>query len=214
MISKHLFESQHAINKLASTEPYRNRVLAESESFVAIPTVGALVEGWLLIVPRRPSLSVGALPQKLRTELNYFCEEVATLLNEHYGPIALFEHGPATTQTEVGCGVDYAHVHLVPFRENLLKLTAEMFPLLDWRNTNGFSDCAKLHAAGKSYWYVNQPEYLEQPQIGTCENITPSQMFRKVIAKSLGRYGEYDWKSSPSVDLMKKTCQRLSNVFA
>ena len=36
--------------------------LVETENFVVVPSLGALVEGWLLIVPKAHHISYGALP--------------------------------------------------------------------------------------------------------------------------------------------------------
>ena len=209
-----MFESNFAKVELAETEPYRNLVIAESESFVAVPTIGALVEGWLLIVPREPSLSVGALTKERRSELQDFCDEVAITIEATYGPVAIFEHGPASHQTSVGCGVDYAHVHIAPIRHDLLKLSKQMFPQIEWTPAKGLSDTGPLHSKQKSYWYLHQIEYASSPVIGTCVGSHPSQMFRQVIALALGQPTKYDWKTNPGVDLMRQTCERLSQVPA
>ena len=178
------------------------------------PTVGALVEGWLLVVPRKPALSVGAMSGNERSELTTFCAEVSTLIQESYGPVVLFEHGPVAPQSSVGCGVDYAHVHLVPFRQNLLERTKRMFPEIVWREVSDFNDSAALHSIGKSYWYLYQPEYNLCPLIGVCDEVEPSQLFRKAIANTLVRPDDYDWKTNPFVEVMERTCEKLSQVTA
>ena len=92
----------------------------ESENLVAIPSLGSLVEGWLLIVPRMHFISTGAFPPDLHEEFATFKREVCARLTALYGEICAFEHGPYAPSRQVGCGVDHAHVHLVPVAFDLI----------------------------------------------------------------------------------------------
>src|SRR5438045_3937670 len=73
-----------------------DQVLLETHNFVAAPTLGAIVEGWLLLVPKRHCLSVGTLPEAYRTELMRLKDELWSVLEEAYGPVAAFEHGSSS----------------------------------------------------------------------------------------------------------------------
>ena len=75
---------------------------------------GPLVQGWLLVVPKDCHLCIGAPPVQLIAELIGFLDDVVSSVRTEYGPVAVFEHGPIRPLTAVGCGVDYAHVHVVP----------------------------------------------------------------------------------------------------
>lgn len=40
----------------------------ESRNFVVVPSLGSLVEGWMLLLPKKHLLSMGALPEELVAE--------------------------------------------------------------------------------------------------------------------------------------------------
>src|SRR5579862_8951840 len=86
--------------------------LFESPNFVAVPSLGALVEGWLLLIPKCHVLSLGSLPDSTHEELNEFKEFLYAALIQCYGSASAFEHGPIIEKSAVGCGVDHAHLHI------------------------------------------------------------------------------------------------------
>ena len=102
----------------ATTDYLRERpwdqVLHETDHFVVVPTVGALVEGWLLIITKQPYLCMGGMPTGEFHELSSLKELVCSVLSECYGDITVFEHGPSQPGQGVGCGVDHAHLHVLP----------------------------------------------------------------------------------------------------
>jgi len=98
----HSFKTPKAIAAFAATRDLWDTPLFESESFLALPTVGALVEGWLLVIPKTASLSFAHLFSHLLSELQGFLGEVVPVLESHYGS--------AKTGSTLGCGVDYAHL--------------------------------------------------------------------------------------------------------
>src|ERR1039458_10394749 len=120
MKNNHHFQTSHAIEAYAASRNLWDTSLFESRNFVAIPTVGALVEGWLLVVPRTPILSFARLSTPLFSELEIFLDEIIPAIQSVYGPVSVFEHGPSCAASVVGCGVDYAHLHLVPVDCDLL----------------------------------------------------------------------------------------------
>ncbi len=82
-----------------------NKPLLESRNFVAVPTLGHFVPGWLLIIPRKHYICVGSLSVQLRDELKELKIEAERLLSSIYGPIVKFEHGPSTKSTAGICVV-------------------------------------------------------------------------------------------------------------
>lgn len=60
---------------LESSEVVRqpwNDPLFETQNFIALPSVGALLEGWLLLVPKRHFILLGALPDLMLVEMQEF----------------------------------------------------------------------------------------------------------------------------------------------
>src|SRR3989442_10265909 len=103
-----------ALKNRTSAEDW-NDPLYESSGFVVIPSLGSLVKGWLLIVPKRHVISAAMLDEEAVAELGFITQRVAEILASHYGSAIVFEHGPSCVSREAGCGVDHAHVHMLPF---------------------------------------------------------------------------------------------------
>ncbi len=184
-----------------------DQVLFQSKNFVALPTLGAIVEGWILIVPKKHQLCMGALNKELFSELDMFRKKVYDVLSACYGPIVIFEHGPSNPEQQVGCGVDYAHLHMLPFKYNLIRKHDEIFSnYFKWNPINGMKDTSKFYKKGLPYLYVEQP--LGNAFITTHPNI-PSQLFRRVVASSIGHPERYDWKTYPEDKNIESTISTL-----
>jgi len=202
------FSSPIATNLFDDTRHIWNRILFESENFCAVPSLGALVEGWLLVVPKKEAICIGALETSLFSELHSFVGLVASRLQTVYGPVALFEHGPHVKDTAVGCGVDHAHLHLVPTRYSLLSGARELAPALRWRDAFGLPDTRAQFTHHRSYLFLEQPyggtSFLTN---GPC---IPSQLFRRVVSKCLGTSEKYDWKRFSQLQNISATIAALA----
>src|SRR5438045_3773794 len=108
--------------------------LGASDGYSAIASVGALVPGWILICPMEHRLNMSQLYADSRfTSLRL---ELAEKLRRRFdSPVRMFEHGPSCDASPTGCGVDHAHVHLVPHVFSLSEGVARMSDALDWRST-------------------------------------------------------------------------------
>src|SRR5690349_2831997 len=95
----------------SSARHFWDQPLFESPNFFAIPSLGALVEGWVLLVPRAHVVCSGALESRLLDEFAAMKEKLSALVRERYGTVSIFEHGPSVPGHDVGCTVDHAHLH-------------------------------------------------------------------------------------------------------
>jgi ATP adenylyltransferase len=179
----------------------------ESQNFVALPSLGSLVEGWLLLVPKTHFISLGALPEALVTEMDDMKAKVTAHVRNEYGEICVFEHGPAFASRKVGCTVDHAHLHIVPLAFNLAEATQPFMPHDSEWSKASWSECRVAHRAGKDYLYFEQQ--LGHGNISTHTDFG-SQVFRKAIASKIGRPDEFNWREHPELD----TVARTINVFA
>jgi len=187
--------------------PPWDKIHFQSKNFVVFTSLGALVEGWLLIVPKDHALCLGALSQQLHLELDELRGQVSLALEECYGPVTVFEHGPAQPCHSVGCGVDHAHLHILPTQINLIEGVKDIFPEpLNWESVRGVQETARLYKAGQPYLYVEQ-----SPGMGyvTTHPNLQSQMFRKVIARHIGRPEQYNWREFPGEANILSTIERL-----
>lgn len=185
-----------------------NSILFESEHFVAVPTIGALIEGWLLIITKRHYLCMGEIPDKLVEELDQFKCSVVQAVEDCFGPVAIFEHGPSEPKQAVGCGVDHAHLHIVPTDCDILRcLPGVLADDLQWAKGSGLRDARKPHSVGLEYLYVEQP--IGQASLASSRGFE-SQLFRRVIAHYLGVPDRYDWKLHSGAENIRRTVDRIT----
>jgi ATP adenylyltransferase len=135
-------------------------------------------------------------------EFILFRNRVASALENAFGPVACFEHGPATPCTSIGCGVDHAHLHLVATKLDLREGAARMAAGgLAWIPVDRLSILSHYHAEGLAYLYLQQfgKSWICSPEI------IESQLFRKVIATAVREPQKYDWKRHCFIPEVAKT---------
>lgn len=181
----------------------------ESESYVSIASIGALIEGWSLIVPREHCLSLRN--HFGREAFVSFTQAVLKRVEFEYGRAIIFEHGPNHCGSLTGCGTDHAHLHVVPAQ----------FPLASMLEVTGISKWRRARASEISN-LANDSEYLflsETPShvdpIGFFKLVTDpsSQFFRKAIANSIGRESVADYRQFPHLESSLRTRERLANAI-
>lgn len=184
-----------------------DQVLFESSNFVVVPTVGAIIPGWLLLLPRKHFLCVGAMSDALFCELLELRSVAARALRDSFGAVTFFEHGPAAPCTRVGCGVDHAHLHLVATEIDLLRGAAQISQSeLDWKAVAGLEATADFHRRKLPYLYVERAN--GEARIGTS-SLIESQLFRRVIAAAHDLGGLFDWKLHPFERNVEDTIDRI-----
>jgi ATP adenylyltransferase len=185
-----------------------NTPLMESRNFRVLPSLGALVEGWVLLVPKTHFLSMGTLPTSLVPEMENFKGAVARRLRRIYGAVSVFEHGPGDDQRKVGCGVDHAHLHMVPIDFDLLTAVTPFLPSDSRLEDASFADCQLAAHAGDDYLYLEQP--LGKGQIVRHQGLG-SQLFRRAIAARLGAPSEFNWRTHPQIENVDATIRAFAD---
>ncbi len=197
--------------RLCSTAPNVHRdewdtPLFESPNFISVPSLGSLVQGWLLLVPKRHVLSMGTLPDSMHHELNEFKAILCAALTECYGAAVAFEHGPSAENSAAGCGVDHAHLHIVPTTIDLaMKVTPYLPAGVKWTPA-GLRECQEAHRRGLDYLYFEKPN--ERGWIAT-DRALGSQLFRRAIAAELGIPEQYSWREHPQLPNTMETIKVL-----
>lgn len=196
---------------VSKREEIWNEPLLESPNFVVLPSVGALVEGWVLLVPKAHVICMGALSESLGIEMQQVKHTVYRMLQEAYGNVSSFEHGPTTAKRRVGCGVDHAHLHLVPVEFSLRAAVNPFLPEGVAWSTAGLKECRNAFARGEDYLYFEQTN--SAGQIATHKDLG-SQLFRRAIAKQIGRPSEFDWREYPQLPNVKLTIDKVRSLTA
>lgn len=194
--------------KFNNNSPY-NISLLESEHFRVIPSLGSMVEGWVLIVPKKHYLSFIYLEDYLFEELNSLHNKLISLLKEIYKKnIIAFENGTIIEGTSVGCGVDYAHIHYIPLEMDIIKTINNSYDKLTWLEVNEIKDLRSTVEPFKPYLFVqvtNEKKYV-------CSISNPqSQIIRKAIANYLGLPEKYDWKQFNFDNNIQNTISKFRN---
>jgi diadenosine tetraphosphate (Ap4A) HIT family hydrolase len=191
-------------NKNFIVNEFYNQRLYETDNFAVIPSLGAIVEGWLLIIPKEHYISFGYLQSpQLFDELNQLISKIGDVVQKLYGEYIIFENGTSCSNKLVGCGVDYAHIHIVPTKHNLIKTIENEFKVhYDWKQIGNLSESIKYIDNGIPYLYYENQQ--RKSFITTNDNI-PSQLFRKALAFNVDLPNEYDWKNYPFTENIHKT---------
>lgn len=186
-----------------------NVKIAESEKFFAISSVGALVEGWTLIVPKHHCCSMKDLYSE--EEFSTFTNQLVSILTACYGPVIVFEHGPNREGSDTSCGTDHAHIHIVPYHSLVAKLDNMD---MEWQTCSASQICALV--GGNEYLFYCEPGTKWDNPTGRVHVLKESisQFFRKVIAEDLGAPDRFNYKTNPDTALTLKTIDRVSNYCA
>ena len=187
-----------------------DKPLLETKNFVVLPSLGSLVPGWLLLIPKTHFVCMGALSPDLATEMDRLKQHLALQVSTEYGNACVFEHGPSRANKSIGCGVDHAHVHVVPVGFDLAEAARVFMPNdAAWRRHATWNDCQTAFAQGHDYLYVEQP--LGSGVIAVDDDFG-SQVFRKAIAAHLGELEKFNWRDYPRLDLIATTVRRWNDA--
>jgi ATP adenylyltransferase len=185
------------------------RVLFEDESFVAVPSLGSLIPGWLLIVPRDHSVNLASMGPERVEQMWEFVDGFSERWATEFGRLVAFEHGPATERRPAGCGVDHAHLHVVPCGDIDL-VTAARRRLIDfsWAPVSGLSALVPAVTDGMDYLYLRS----HAAEVAAVEPGIPSQALRQVLAAELRSPRTFNWREHPNLDVVRATIARAARL--
>lgn len=195
-----------------SANMYFNKVLHESENFYAVPSLGSIIPGWVLIIPKTYFLNFANVPRHHFYELESFVEEIRAVLAFEFGSQSvLFEHGPHQSASRVGCGVDYAHLHMVPFQGDLNLITGanELGYTFNWIQLGRLESIKKFDNGTEGYLFL---ETKDGKRYGCSSAQIPSQLFRRVISAFAGVPEKFEWREHPFHENIQKTINTFSSV--
>jgi diadenosine tetraphosphate (Ap4A) HIT family hydrolase len=190
-----------------------NQPLLETENFKVVPSLGSLVEGWVLIVPKKHYLSFGYLENYLFDELDYLHNKVIFTLQQLYNKeVVAFENGTLNLGSFIGCGVDYAHIHYVPIDLDIRHLINDLYKeTIEWEKLSTLIDLKKKIKNSTPYLFFednNRDKFI-------CDIYQPqSQLIRKLIAKHIGKAEQYDWKRYHFEENINRTIEKFETYMA
>lgn len=187
---------------------YADMPIDRDDHYYSIASIGALVEGWTLVVPRRHCLSLSA--DYGQPPFEAFIRRTVANVEVHYGRTVVFEHGANRPGSPTSCGTDHAHLHIVPLLCSLEELVSAS-NLGPWLRTAG-PDIQDRVGNGEYLFFSDDPHQTELGGFLHILESPVSQYFRKLVAHHVGKASAADYKTHLFLDAAQRTRQRLSVV--
>lgn len=181
-----------------------NRPLLERPNWIVAPTLGAIVPNWLIVVPRQAALNL----RSWKKQLGKSPQEILIDLSEHLGisisDLVWFEHGPSELQSAVGCGADYAHLHVILTPTFTFEVFSECTILqsnVTWK-TSTFDFAYDALPNSGSYLIAGS---AETAIFATHVEETGSQFFRRMVALISDQADLWDYTQFPHTNNIYQT---------
>lgn len=178
----------------------------ESKRLVALPSLGALVPGWILVIPRRRIPNMSYLDSDERQELAFLACGISDRASS-VGRVFCFEHG-GQTDGVLSCGVDQAHLHIAPLDFDLVDAALGQ-PDVDW--VPAFEAIPPLRLVDEEYLAVG--DLHGRSQMGFPRTKT-SQWFRRLIAAQRGQPDDWDYRKHPMLENVDRTARLVGPIPA
>lgn len=182
-------------------DPAFDQDLANSDHAAVIPTKGALIPEWLLVVPRTEAISLAALPLRARGAVSQVVRQAAKRVEEVAGASVIFEHGAGCVGSASGCGVDQAHVHVVGLGRSFVQsVLSDLSTSLEWTAADPHDPWADI-PKGADYLLL---EHDRRAWTALTRNPT-SQFMRRRVAHFIGSPEKWDYKCYPHAHNAERT---------
>lgn len=178
-----------------------NTIIEETKNFYIKPSLGALVEGYLLIISKKHINSMLDLNEEEKMEyLNIIRKYRQLFFNKYNRFPIVFEHGSNTLAGKISASsIVHAHTHIV---NHNYKNEKDILIQLNFKKINDFY----LENNKKNYiFYINpNNSYYMSYKIHF-----KSQLMRTFIAEDLNMKNKYNWKKYPFTSNIIKTIKKF-----
>lgn len=180
--------------------------IMENESYYLLSSIGALIEGWTLVIPKTHEYSM----KKHYSDSKFyeFVNQCVNIIKKAYGvdKVIVFEHGANQFGSLTACGTNHCHIHIVPLKESLLKDIDKIF---DWEKLP-FNQVENYVKNSEYLLYADVEGDLESSECYVHLLKEPvSQFFRRIIADKLGCPDKYNYKENENIDISNSTVKTL-----
>ena len=177
-----------------------NTILDETNHFYILPTVGSLVDGYILVVSKRHINSMSELTKNEMDEHNFIIKKYRNIFRDIYGKYPIvFEHGSPVSDNSIRANsVIHAHSHIV---NHAYLDEPKIIKRLNFKPIQRIED---IKSNENYIMYINNNfKYVTY-------NFEPiSQLMRKLIAKDLKYEDKFDWKKEKFMDNIIKTVLKV-----
>lgn len=182
----------------------QNRILLETTNLAIMVDISPLVEGHLLVAPKKHYLNFANAMMDYRHEAVQVTQRARDWVRETYGSVALFEHGSISDQSGGACIV-HAHIHVLPVAATGLLAVMRR----DELELNALQDIASWTEIAET----TRPYLLwsdgERSLVTFSSARVRHQYLRSAAAEVLGIPDpEWDWSLVIRKDLLRNTVRR------
>ena len=140
------------VRTLLDRQRLPSEILAGSDNFTVVCDVSPLARGHVLVLSKRHLLSLSKCNDAELAELDTLRRRVSGVLADAYGhPAIAFEHGLCNRARAASCGIDHAHLHVLPLTRSLTALTALFRQDFATSMLAGLPSLPKAASAGDEY---------------------------------------------------------------
>lgn len=177
-----------------------NTIIEETEYFYILPTLGSLVDGYILIVTKRHINSMSELNENELNEYKNIIDKYQNLFKKIYNKTPIvFEHGTPNQNSEMKANsVTHAHTHIVNINFSNEKEILEKY---NFKEIDDFKEINKN---------MNYIKYISNNKIYITYNFpSVSQLMRILIAEELNYKDKFDWKKERFDENIISTIERI-----
>ena len=188
-----------------------SRIVYESQHFLVVPTVGEFITGYLLIIPKRHTMSLAEFTEVEFSEFLQVLDDVRYILDLTYktSDFLIFENGTGKSgKGKAKDSIVHAHIHIAPSRLTVNKI----------KDISGFHfDTIKYDEipqfANHSYLLIK--DFDDSWAISSNPNLyIPRQYIRQLLAEEHEITGnQWNWREYPFYELITQTKQEISTAL-
>lgn len=183
-------------------------IIYESPSFYVVPELGALKQGFLMIVPKEHILSVAQFPDELMPEYFEVCKDVEEMLIKAFKgkTVSFMEHGSGPSgKTSHKKSIVHAHTHVVVDFE----LKEKYQRMVQMKKCENISDASDVH------YFSYQQSTDGQLMIAMDPEVYVQRQFpRQIMAEELGLApDQYNWRWYDFNEVTDATLFHLNNML-
>ena len=166
------------------TSPTFDYFLEETGAFWVTCDPNPIVEGHILVIPKKHLSCVGEYSEAVFQEFSGIDGKISGFLRKTYGVCSSFEHG------KLGQTVFHSHVHYLPFQGNALDIVPEGNDRLT--QLKSLSNPKSLYEKSGGYLYFSTEDgaWIVDPSLAA------PRFFRDRFASALGRPERGNWKDA------------------
>lgn len=177
-----------------------NTIIEETKYFYILPTLGSLVDGYVLIVTKRHINSMSEINDDELEEYKTIITKYQNIFNKVYNKTPIvFEHGTPNQNSEMKANsVTHAHTHIVNIN---FKNEKEILEKYNFKEINDLKEIE----INKNYI-----KYIYNNKIYITYNFpSVSQLMRILIAEELNYKDKFDWKKERFDENIISTIERI-----